>query len=96
MTVTTAINEADDSKVLRLIFCYKRIVSLDGWMDHMLLPYGVNDFVNVFVGDFRSNFDLAEVIANKVTSMSETFACSVSSRHCIQYYSGTARHNNIY
>jgi hypothetical protein len=77
MSVTTALNEADDAKVLRIIFSYKRIVSLDGWLDHMMIPYGINDFVNVLVGDFRSNFDLAEVVANKVTSLSETFACSV-------------------
>ena len=56
---------------------YKRIVSVDGWFDHMLLPYGVNDLVNVLVGDFRSNLDLADVVANKVTSLSDSFACSV-------------------
>lgn len=77
MTITTAINESDDSKVLRLLFAYKRIVALDGWFDHMLIPYGVNDFVNLLVGDFRSNFDLAGAISNKVTSLSESFACSV-------------------
>jgi hypothetical protein len=66
------------AQVLRVIFSYKRIVSLDGWLDHMLLPYGVNDFINVLVGDFRSNFDLAGAVANRVTSLSESFACSVS------------------
>jgi hypothetical protein len=80
MSVTTALNEADDAKVLRIILSYKRIASLDGWLDHMMIPYGINDFVNVLVGDFRSNFDLAEVVANKVTSLSETFACSVRRR----------------
>jgi hypothetical protein len=66
------------TQVLRVIFSYKRIVSVDGWLDHMLLPYGVNDFINVLVGDFRSNFDLAGAVANRVTSLSESFACSVS------------------
>ena len=78
MLVTTALNEADDAKVLRLIFSYKRIVSVDSWLEHMLIPYAINDLINVLVGDFRSNFDLSEVIANKVTSLSQSFACSVS------------------
>ena len=78
MVVNTALNESDDAKVLRIIFTYKRIVSLDGWLEHMLLPYGVNDFFSVLVGEFRSNFDLSEVTANKVNSLDETFAASVS------------------
>ena len=78
MSVTTALNEADDAKVLRVIFSYKRIVSLDGWLEHMLVPYCVTDLVSVLVGDFRSNLDLGEIIKSRVTSLSETFAASVS------------------
>ena len=78
MVVTTALNESDDAKVLRIIFSYKRLVSLDGWLEHMLVPYLVTDFVSVLVGEFRSNLDFADVIQNRTTSLSETFACSVS------------------
>ena len=78
MVVTTALNESDDAKVLRLIFSYKRLVSLDGWLEHMLLPYRITDLVSVFVGEFRSNLDFAEVTSNKVNNFSETFAASVS------------------
>ena len=65
--------------MLRVIFPYKRMVSVDGWLDHMLIPYGVTDFVTMLVGEFRSNLDIAEVVKNRTTSLSETFAASVSS-----------------
>lgn len=78
MSVSTALNEADDAKVLRVIFSFKRIVSLDGWLEHMLVPYMVTDLVSVLVGDFRTNLDLGEIIKSRVTSLSETFAASVS------------------
>jgi hypothetical protein len=77
MQVTCALNEADDAKVLRLIFSFKRLVSIDGWFEHMLLPYTLTDMVNVLVGEFRSNLDFAEIIANKTTHFSESFAASV-------------------
>mmetsp|Transcript_746 Transcript_746/g.1286 ORF Transcript_746/g.1286 Transcript_746/m.1286 type:complete len:822 (-) Transcript_746:261-2726(-) len=77
MVVTNALNESDDAKVLRLIFSYKRLVSFDGWLDHMLIPYSLTDFVTVLVGDFRSNFDINEMIVNRMTSLSESFAASL-------------------
>ena len=64
--------------MLRIIFPYKRMVSVDGWLDHMLIPYGVTDFVTMFVGEFRTNLDIVEVVKNRTTSLSETFAASVS------------------
>lgn len=85
MSVTTALNEADDAKVLRVIFSFKRIVSLDGWLEHMLVPYLVTDLVSVLVGDFRTNLDLAEIVKSRLTSFSETFAASVS-KHTWLYY----------
>mmetsp|Transcript_25616 Transcript_25616/g.56689 ORF Transcript_25616/g.56689 Transcript_25616/m.56689 type:complete len:482 (-) Transcript_25616:1182-2627(-) len=76
MVVTNALNESDDAKVLRVIFSYKRLVSFDGWLEHMLIPYRLTDFVSVLVGDFRSNLDLASLINNKTTNLSESFAAS--------------------
>jgi len=63
--------------VLRILFPYKRMVSLDGWLDHMLIPYQVTDFLTMLVGEFRTNFDIADAVKNRTTSLSETFAGSV-------------------
>ncbi len=63
--------------MLRILSPYKRMVSLDGWLDHMLIPYQVTDFLTMFVGEFRTNFDIADAVKNRTTSLSETFAGSV-------------------
>lgn len=76
--VLNDINEADNSKVLRIALSYKRIVSLDGFLEHMLLPYKIHDLIGVCLADFRTNIDLNEWVRNKVTNIDETFAGSVS------------------
>lgn len=78
MTVCNAINEQDNSKVLRVIFCYKRMVSLDGWLEQMLIPYTVADLIPILMGDFRTNLDFAEIIKSKLATFSSHFSGSVS------------------
>ena len=78
MTVCNAINEQDNSKVLRVIFCYKRMVSLDGWLEQMLIPYTVADLIPILMGDFRTNLDFADIIKSKLTTLSSHFSGSVS------------------
>lgn len=74
-----ATNENDDSRVLRIILSYKRLVSLDGWLEHMLIPYRVvPDLLSVLVIDFRSNIDIHELLSNKMTSLNDTFSASVT------------------
>ena len=41
MNAINAVNENDDMKVLRITLCYKRIVSIDGWLEQMLIPYSL-------------------------------------------------------
>lgn len=75
--VASAVNDSDESKVLRIIFSYKRLVSLDGFLEHMLIPYKLADLVSVFVADFRTNVDLGTLFSSNLTSLTETFAGSV-------------------
>ena len=78
--VQQAVNEADESRVLRVVLSYKRLVSIDGFLEHMLIPYKFADLVSVFVADFRSNLDLGSLLSKSrnLSSLSETFAGSVS------------------
>jgi hypothetical protein len=71
-------NEYDDSPVIRIIIAYKKMVSIDKFLEHQLLPYRLSDLVTMFVGDFKSNLDLHEYFHNKVNSLEEIFHCTVS------------------
>lgn len=72
------INELDDSEVLRIFVIYKKTVSIDKFMEHMLIPYRLIDLVTVFVGDFKTNIHLDEFFNHPTQSLNELFACSVS------------------
>ena len=61
------------------------MVSIDGWLDHMLIPYQVTDFLTMLVGEFRTNFDFADAVKNRTTSLSETFAGSVSANGLVLF-----------
>ena len=41
LNVINTVNDSDDMKVLRITLCYKRIVSIDGWFEQMLIPYSL-------------------------------------------------------
>jgi hypothetical protein len=75
--LSSAINENDGSKVLRIAICYKRIVSFDGFMDHMLIPYKVSDIISTFAGEIRTNFDLNSLVVEGITSINDNFSGSV-------------------
>lgn len=75
--VQSTVNENDNSKVLRVAIAYKRICSLDGFLEHMLIPFKVWELVPVFVGDFRSNIDLVDWVKNKALVMNDAMALSV-------------------
>eukprot|EP01034_Spumella_vulgaris_P026911 gene26911-33559_t len=77
MYVLNDVSDGDSSKILRIAFSYKRIVSLDGYLEHMLLPYRFYDLVNVLVGEFRTNVDLIDWVKNRVVNIDETMAASV-------------------
>ncbi len=83
MLIIKHINDHIYNQVLRVALSYKRIVSLDGWFEHMLLPYKLFEFVNVFVGEVRSNVNLSEWVRNKVNNLDETFSASVSVLNCV-------------
>lgn len=71
--VYPGVNENDGSKVLRVGIAYKRIVSFDGMMEHMLIPYKVCDLVATFAGEMRTNFDLSSFLHDTTTSVSDAF-----------------------
>lgn len=56
-------SEGDGCKVIRFAITYKRIVSLDAWMDQMLLPYSLNDLLCSLSGSFKTNLQLADVFS---------------------------------
>ena len=64
-TAFPAVNENDGSKVLRLCISYKRLLSLDNYLDQMLIPYRLHELVNVLTGEIRTNFDLSDMIHYK-------------------------------
>ena len=73
-------NEYDESPVLRIVLSYKKLVSLDKFLEHMLLQYRVTDLVTIFVGEVKTNIDFWEYVNNKMNSLNEMLQASVSKR----------------
>jgi hypothetical protein len=48
-------SEGDGALVMRIALCWKRAVSLDAWMEQMLLPYILNDIVTAIQGSIKTN-----------------------------------------
>jgi hypothetical protein len=65
-------SEGDGAPVIRLAFCYKRIVSLDAWFESMLLPYNLNDLINGFTGALKTNIALTDILNKDATFTLDT------------------------
>ncbi len=70
-------NEYDDSPIIRIVIAYKKLVSIDKFLEHQLLPYRFSDLVTMFVGDLKSNIDFHEYFHNKVNTLDEMFHMTV-------------------
>eukprot|EP01038_Epipyxis_sp_PR26KG_P013004 gene13004-17434_t len=75
--IMSAINDFDGSRVLRIALCYKRIVSIDGFLHHLMIPYKFNDLVTVLVGEIKSNIDIASLVKQSVKSLDEDISFSM-------------------
>ena len=63
--------------ILRVAFCYRRIVSVDWFLNQMLVPYKFSDLFSVFNGEIRTNLDVTELVEEKYKSLSDVFAMTV-------------------
>lgn len=76
--VTPAVNENDEAPVLRVIIVYKRIVSIDMWLQHMLIPYSFSDIMPALTGEIRTNIDLSEMVKNVTANVDSEIVAMVS------------------
>lgn len=72
-------NELDDADVIRVQLSYKKLVNIDKFIEYLIIPYKLNELVNIFMLDFRSNVDLQDLCThNKLQSLNEVLSCTVS------------------
>lgn len=71
-------NEYDESPVIRVVLSYKKHVSIDKFLEHMLLQYKLTDLVTIFVGEVKTNIDFGQYVNNKLNSLNDVFQASVS------------------
>ncbi len=64
--------------MLRVLVVYRRVVSIDLFLEHLLVPYKFSELVTACVGDFRSNIDLNELLHDKHSSLDDSLSFSVS------------------
>ncbi len=51
---------------------YKRIVSLDSWMEQLLIPYCLNDLLVGFSGSLKTNVAMSDVLNSQATFQLDT------------------------
>lgn len=58
-----AMSELDGARVIRLSLCYKRMVSVDAWLELMRIPYTLNDLVPDLNGEIKTSMALSEILS---------------------------------
>ena len=67
-----AMSEGDGAHVMRIAITYKRIVSLDSWMEQLLIPYCLNDLIVGFSGSLKTNIALSDIFNSQATFQLDT------------------------
>lgn len=80
--VSSGISPADGGKVIRVSLAYKRLASIDGFMEMMFMPYNFLDLITDSTGEIKSTVTLYEMLSSMHGSLDHMLTCWVGGNFC--------------
>lgn len=78
--VFPAENEGDGASVIRVAVNFKRLVSIDCFLDNIFIYHKLCDLVTDFAGDFRTSMSLSDLFLNPTLSLDAAFTAKATCR----------------